>query len=122
MMYKLLNNMGPKSLTNLFSFKSEKTNYHLRDVSSGLYLLKPRTDSMKNSFMYDRANIWNSTVYQKKLGKASHFLPFEIKSLLTLVLGNLCKYNLPLNSSKHLLYLSNLYITVNCIIFCMHVK
>jgi hypothetical protein len=59
-MYKLLNKMGPKSLTNLFSFKSEKTNYHLRDVSSGLYLLKPRTDSMKNSFMYDRANIWNS--------------------------------------------------------------
>ena len=60
MMYKLLNKMGPKSLTNLFSFKSEKTNYHLRDVSSGLYLPKPRTNSMKNSFMYDGANIWNS--------------------------------------------------------------
>ena len=61
MMYKLLNKMGPKSLTNLFSFKSEKTNYHLRDVSSGLYLRpKPRTNSMKNSFMYDGANIWNS--------------------------------------------------------------
>jgi hypothetical protein len=26
-MYKLLDKMGPKSLTNLFSFKSEKTNY-----------------------------------------------------------------------------------------------
>ena len=48
MMYKLLNKMGPKSLTNLFSFKSEKTNYHLWDVSSGLYLPKPRTNSMKN--------------------------------------------------------------------------
>ena len=34
--------------------------YHLRDVSSGLYLPKPRTNSMKNSFMYDGANIWNS--------------------------------------------------------------
>ena len=68
-MYKLLNKMGPKSLTNLFSYKSEKTNYHLRDISSGLtktYLLrltclpKPRTNNMKNSFMYDGAQLWNS--------------------------------------------------------------
>ena len=53
-MYKLLNKMGPKSLTNLFSYKSEKTNYHLRDISSGLYY------NMKNSFMYDGAQLWNS--------------------------------------------------------------
>ena len=45
-MYKLLNKMGPKSLTNLFSYKSEKTNYHLRDISSGLCLPKPRTNNM----------------------------------------------------------------------------
>ena len=51
-MYKLLiNKMGPKSLTNLFSYKSEKTNYHLRDISSGLCLRKPPTNNMKNSFM-----------------------------------------------------------------------
>ena len=59
-MYKLLNKMGPKSLTNLFSYKSEKTNYHLRDISSGLCLPKPRTNNMKNSFMYDGAQLWNS--------------------------------------------------------------
>jgi hypothetical protein len=59
-MYKILNKMGPKSLTNLISFKSEKTNYDLLDVSSGLFLLKPRTNSMKNSCMYDGAKIWNS--------------------------------------------------------------
>ena len=69
-MYKLLNKMGPKLLTNLFSYKSEKTNYHLRDISSGLCLPKPRTNNMKNSFMYD------------------HFLPVEIKSLLILVRKN----------------------------------
>ena len=34
-MYKLLNKMGPKLLTNVFSYQSEKTNYHLRDISSG---------------------------------------------------------------------------------------
>ena len=51
--------MGPKSLTHLFSYKSEK-NYHLRDISSGLRLPKPRINNMKNSFMYDGAQIWNS--------------------------------------------------------------
>ena len=59
-MYKLLNKMGPKSLTNLFSYKSENTNYHLRDISSGLCLPKPRTNNMKNSFMYDGTQLWNS--------------------------------------------------------------
>ena len=61
--------------------------------------------------MYDEQTF--GILYQNKLGKASHFLPFEIKSLLTLVLGNLGKYNSPVNSSKHLLYLLNLYRPVN---------
>ena len=60
MMYKLLNNMGPNSLTNLFSYKSELTNYNLRDISSGLHLPKPCTNNMKKSFMYDGAFLWNS--------------------------------------------------------------
>ena len=57
MMYKLLNNVGPNSLTNLFSYKSELTNYSLRDISSGLHLPKPRTNKMKKSFMYDGAKM-----------------------------------------------------------------
>ena len=28
MMYKVLNKISPKSLTNLFTYKNEKTNYH----------------------------------------------------------------------------------------------
>ena len=60
MMNKVLNKMGPKSLTNLFSYKCEKTNYHLRDISTGLCLPKPRSNNMKNSFMYNGAKLWNS--------------------------------------------------------------
>ena len=60
MMYKLLNNVGPNSLTNLFSNKSELTNYNLRDISCGPHLPKPRTNNMKKSFMYDDAFLWNS--------------------------------------------------------------
>ena len=37
-MYKILNEMGAKSLTNLFSYKSEKTDYHLREISSIVFV------------------------------------------------------------------------------------
>ena len=75
-MYKL-NKMGPKSLTNLFSYKSEKTNYHLRDISSGLCLPKPRTNNMKNSFMYDRAQLWDSV--PKGIGESKSLSYFRNK-------------------------------------------
>ena len=48
LMFKLLNKMGRKSLTDLFTFKSEVTNYKLRDVESTLCLPQPRTNSLKN--------------------------------------------------------------------------
>jgi hypothetical protein len=37
MMYKLLNKIGPKSLTNLSSYNCEKTNYQLRDIKWALF-------------------------------------------------------------------------------------
>ena len=60
LMFKLLNEMGPKSLSNLFNYKNEITDYELRDVSNSLCLPQPRTNSMKKSFMYDGATLWNS--------------------------------------------------------------
>jgi hypothetical protein len=59
-MYKLLNKMGPKSLTNLFTYKEEVTDYKLRNISSSLCLPQPPpTNNMKNSFMNDGAHLWN---------------------------------------------------------------
>ena len=60
MMYKLLNNMGPQSLTNLFTYKDEVTSYNLRNISSSLCLPHPHTNNMKRSFMYDGVFLWNS--------------------------------------------------------------
>ncbi|CAB4035835.1 AMP deaminase 2 isoform X2, partial [Paramuricea clavata] len=51
MMYKTLNKIGPESLTNLFTYKSDITNYQLRNISSGLCLPQPRTNNMKKSFI-----------------------------------------------------------------------
>jgi hypothetical protein len=60
LMYKILNKMGPESLTNLFTYKSGMTNYKLWDISSGLCLPQPQTNNMKNSFMYNGAHLWDS--------------------------------------------------------------
>ena len=67
MMYKTLNKIGPKSLTNLFTFKDVITNYSLRNISSGLCLPQPPTNSMKNCLMA----LNYGTLFPMKLGKAS---------------------------------------------------
>ena len=81
MMYKLLSNVGPNSLTNLFSYKSELTNYNLWDISSGFHLLKlkPRTNNMKKSFMYDGAFLWNSI--PREIRGSTSLNSFQKKSL-----------------------------------------
>jgi hypothetical protein len=61
LMFILLNKMGPKSLTDLFTCKSEVTNYKLRDVESTLCLPQPRTNTLKKSFILTgHAHTWNS--------------------------------------------------------------
>jgi hypothetical protein len=57
--------MGPKSLTDLFMFKSEMTNYKLRDVESILCLPQPRT------------NIWNSLLTE--IRESNSIMSFETK-------------------------------------------
>ena len=85
--YKILNEMGHKSLTNLFSYKGEKTDNHLRDTSSKLCLPKPSTNNMKNSFTYDGAKLWNSIT--KDIKESKSILPFEMLSLLTSIINKL---------------------------------
>lgn len=60
LMFKVLNNLGPQSLTDLFINKRDITNCNLREVSSSLQLPQPRTNNLKKSFSYDGAIIWNS--------------------------------------------------------------
>ena len=80
MMFKLLNKMGPKSLTELFTFKSEMSNYELRDIESTLCLPQSHTNSMKkvSSLM---GNTFG-TLYQKKIGRATPSCPLKLKLLL----------------------------------------
>jgi hypothetical protein len=59
-MFKILHNMGPNCLKDLFIFKKEILYHNLRDSSTTLRLPKPRSNSLKKSFMYNGAFIWNS--------------------------------------------------------------
>ena len=56
LLFKLLNGMGFKSLSNLFDYKNELTDYELRSVCNSLCLPQTRTNSVKKSFMYDGGN------------------------------------------------------------------
>ena len=76
-MYKSLNKMGPKSLSILFTYKGEVTNYKLRNISSSLCLPQPRTTDMKKSFVYDGAHLWNSI--PKEIRESKSFSSFRKK-------------------------------------------
>jgi hypothetical protein len=58
LMFTLLNEVGPKSLTHRFSYKNEITNYELRDISNAFCLPQPRTNGMKK--LHRGLYVWNS--------------------------------------------------------------
>ena len=47
LMFKVLNNMGPQSLTDLFIKKCDIASYNLSESSSSLQLPQPRTNNLK---------------------------------------------------------------------------
>ena len=53
-------------------------------------LNKPRTNNMKNSFMYDGAHLWNSI--PKEIRESKSLFSFEIKSLLISVRKNVWSF------------------------------
>ena len=59
-MNKVLNDLAPNALVNLFMRKSDMTDHELRGSSTSLQMPLPRTENMKKSFSYDGAKLWNS--------------------------------------------------------------
>ena len=60
-MYKVLNNLAPSSLAELFEHKRNITKYDLRGSSTSLQLPQPKTEKIKKSFSYaDGPKLWNS--------------------------------------------------------------
>jgi hypothetical protein len=59
-MYKVLNDLAPNALVNLFVRKSDITDYEVRGSTASLQIPFPRTENLKKSFSYDGAKLWNS--------------------------------------------------------------
>lgn len=78
MMFKVLNNMGPNSLHELFTYKDELFHYNLRESHSSVCLPKPRTNCMKKSFMFDGAALWNSLPADLRKSKTRSYFERKI--------------------------------------------
>ena len=60
-MYKVLNDLAPNALVNLFVRKSDITDYELRGSTASLQIPFPRNENLKKRFSYDDgAKLWNS--------------------------------------------------------------
>ncbi len=59
MMFKVVKNIAPNYLTNMFR-KCDDSNYSLRSNNLKLSLPKPKPDFLKRSFSYRGAVAWNS--------------------------------------------------------------
>ena len=60
LMFKVLHDLAPVRLSNIFSDSCSANNYHLRNADNKLALPLPKTEFLKKSFSYNGARIWNS--------------------------------------------------------------
>ena len=58
--YKSLNGLAPDYLKSMFTDQSATSSYSLRNCEGKLALPLPRTNFLKNSFIYSGAVLWNS--------------------------------------------------------------
>ena len=59
LMFKTVNGLAPQRLCDIFKNVDEIHNYNLRGSSTKLYIPKPKTEFLKNSFGYSGAKLWN---------------------------------------------------------------
>ena len=59
MVYKCLNGLPPRYLTNLFNYTADVHDYNTQNVTDNL-LAAPHTALYKRSFSYYGASVWNS--------------------------------------------------------------
>ena len=60
MMYKVLNNLAPEYLKDLFRETNQVHDHDLRNSNLNLLPPKPKSNLLKKSFSYSGAVIWNS--------------------------------------------------------------
>ena len=59
-MFKVLHDLAPARLSNIFRNSCSANSYHLRNADNKLALPLPKTEFLKKSFSYNGARVWNS--------------------------------------------------------------
>ena len=59
LMYKTVNKLAPHRLCDIFQKTNTVSDYNLRGSSTSLCIPRPRTESLKRSFSYCGAQLWN---------------------------------------------------------------
>ena len=59
-MFKIVNDLAPRVLTELFRPTDASQHYNLRESSTALYIPMPKTELLKKILSYGGANLWNS--------------------------------------------------------------
>ena len=59
-MFKVLHDLAPVRLSNIFRNSCSANSYHLRNADNKLALQLPKTEFLKKSFSYNGARVWNS--------------------------------------------------------------
>ena len=59
-MFKVLHDLAPVRLSNIFRNSFSANSYHLRNADNKLALPLPKTEFLKKSFSYNGARVWNS--------------------------------------------------------------
>ncbi|XP_044173114.1 uncharacterized protein LOC122957200 [Acropora millepora] len=59
-MFKVLHDLAPVRLSNIFRNSLSANSYHLRNADNKLALPLPKTEFLKKSFSYNGARVWNS--------------------------------------------------------------
>ena len=59
LMYKIVNQLAPLRLCDIFQLSDNVNNYYLRGSSTGLFIPRPRTEFVKKSFSYSEVKLWN---------------------------------------------------------------
>ena len=77
LMYKTLHGMTPDYLKSSFVYRNNARAYRLRNTENKLVLPQPRTDYLKRSFLYSRAQLWNNLPVD--LRQASSLTDFKSK-------------------------------------------
>ena len=70
MMFKVLNNLAPEYLTDLFCRTNQVHDYNLRNSDLNLVLPKPKINFLRKSFSYSGAVLWNSLPRNVRLAQS----------------------------------------------------